>query len=367
MIPDFPTDINAIKEKIHQFDPLKYGSTRNYLNGAVTYLSPYISRGVISTKQVLEIVLNKGYLVKDIESFVKELCWRDYFQRVAQHKNVSDDIKSNQQPGRSSELPIAVQKAQTGIEAIDKAILDLYEKGYMHNHARMYTASIVCNLSQVHWLEPARWLYFHLLDGDWASNACSWQWVAGSNSSKKYYANQDNINRYSGTKQTSTFLDKSYEDLAIEDIPEPLKAKEPLELKTELPQQQTLSIDPSLSTFIYNYYNLDPNWHSGEKGNRILLLDPSFYKKFPISSNCMKFQLSLCKNIPEIQLYIGSFHSLVQDYALTKIHFKEHPLNDNYKGIETSRDWIVPEIDGYFPSFFAYWKRVEPLITAKYN
>lgn len=366
MNPRFPTDYNLILERIQSIDPLKYAKTRNYLNGAVTYLSPYISRGVISTKQVLDAVVNKGFRTKDIESFVKELCWRDYFQRVAQHKNVSQDIKSNQQLVRSFEIPSSVMQANTGIQAIDKAITDLYEMGYMHNHARMYTASIVCNLAQVHWLTPARWMYYHLLDGDWASNACSWQWVAGSNISKKYYANQENINRYAGTHQSATFLDSNYEALEIADIPENLTATAPIALKTEMPKQQTLQVENSLPTFIYNYYNLDPNWHSGEKGNRILLLEPAFFEAFPISPNCMNFFLSLSKNIPGLQIYMGSFQTLVEEFAVTKIHFKEHPLNIGYKGIEEKRDWIVPEINGYFPSFFAYWKRAEPLITAKY-
>ena len=50
-------------------------------------------------------------------------------------------------------------------------------------------------------------MYYHLLDGDWASNALSWQWVAGSNANKKYYANQDNINKYFNSSQKQTFLD----------------------------------------------------------------------------------------------------------------------------------------------------------------
>jgi deoxyribodipyrimidine photo-lyase len=59
----FDTSYNAILEKIDTIDPIKYGRTRNYIDGDVSYLSPYISRGVISTKQILEIVLKKGYKI----------------------------------------------------------------------------------------------------------------------------------------------------------------------------------------------------------------------------------------------------------------------------------------------------------------
>ncbi len=85
----FTTDYENILQKVDQVDPIQYEKTRNYINGAVTYLSPYLSRGVISTKQVLERMLKKGYQIQQIQTFVKELCWRDYFQRVGQHKDLN--------------------------------------------------------------------------------------------------------------------------------------------------------------------------------------------------------------------------------------------------------------------------------------
>ncbi len=68
----FATDYQTILERVDAIDPLKYGRTRNYVDGDVSYLSPYISRGVISTKQVLDHVMSKGYAINQIESFVKE-------------------------------------------------------------------------------------------------------------------------------------------------------------------------------------------------------------------------------------------------------------------------------------------------------
>ena len=66
----FATDYKTILERIDAIDPLKYGKTRNFVDGDVSYLSPYISRGVISTKQVLDHVMSKGYTILKIESFV---------------------------------------------------------------------------------------------------------------------------------------------------------------------------------------------------------------------------------------------------------------------------------------------------------
>lgn len=362
----FPSDYKSIVDKIDAVDPLKYAKTRNYIDAAVTYLSPYISRGVISTRQVLQHVLSKGYKLEQIESFVKELCWRDYFQRVAQEKDIMQDIKQAQSPVLNTEIPTAIVNANTGINGIDNAIKTLFETGYMHNHCRMYTASIVCNIAQSHWLLPAKWMYYHLLDGDFASNTFSWQWVAGTNSNKKYYANQENINRYTHTNQLNTFIDYNYEDIVGIDVPGELKTTQNVMLTSYLPENTDFECNISLPTFIYNYYNLDPLWHKDDKGNRILLLEPELFLSHPISEKCLNFMMNLTKNISDLKIYVGSFKSLVEKYQFNEIYFKEHPLNKGYKGIEEPRDWIVDSISGYFPSFFSYWKKVEPIIRKNY-
>ena len=170
---------------------------------------------------------------------------------------------------------------------------------------------------------------------------------------------QENINKYTHTAQSKTYLDVPYEAFEQMAIPETLLATELLELKTTLPSASPISIDPQLPTFIYNYYNLDPLWHATELGNRILLLEPHFFKHYPVSRNCIDFMLSLAQNIANIQVFVGSFEELRQQYAVGNIYYKEHPLNRGYTGQEEPRDWITENVSGYFPSFFAYWKKVE--------
>ena len=362
---NFPTKYSEILERIQEIDPIKYGQTRNHLDGAVTYLSPYISRGVISTKMVLDSVLSKGYPIEEIESFVKELSWRDYFQRLGQVRNLDNEIKFPQSEVENLQMPISVIHAETGIHVIDHAIQDLYANGYMHNHMRMYTAALVTNIGKSHWLLPSKWMYFHLLDGDWASNRCSWQWVCGANSNKKYFANQENINRFTSTQQQGTVLDLPYESLPPKKIPKELIETSQMNLETELPNPVEIQSNSSLPTFVYNYYNLDPNWHKDEVGNRILLLDPSFFAEHPVSSNCINFMFELGKNIENLQIFVGTFSELKEKYLLNQMHFKEHPLNHGYVGVEEPRDWISIAVTGYYPSFFAYWKLLNKELIAK--
>lgn len=354
----FPTSHEAIIHRIDKIDPIKYGRSRNFVDGAVTYLSPYISRGVISTKQVMEIVLARGYQPAQIEKFLQELAWRDYWQQIwiAKGIAINSDLKNEQKPIANHGIPKAVLKAKTGVSAIDEAIADFYKTGYLHNHLRMYIAAITCNMGQSHWHFPAQWMYYHLLDGDWASNALSWQWVAGANSNKKYVANQENINKYCYTQQKGTFLDVDYSAFSGMDVPEVLGTISNEKLVTPLPEKKPLNVAIALPTYIYNFYNLDPNWDSDIAANRILLLEPSVFESYPISQKSLDFMLQLSKNITDIQVFVSEFDDLITSHRLNDIRFKEHPLNKNYKGTEIPRDWMF-DVTGYFSSFFGFWKK----------
>lgn len=363
--PKFPTDYNSIIEKINEINPVKYSKTRNFLTGQVTYLSPYISRGVISTKQVMETVLKNGFSFFESEKFIQELAWREFYQRLWQVKkeHIWDDLKQAQPDVSHHEMLSSLLNCYTGIQIIDEQINSLHETGYIHNHIRMYLASIACNVGKAHWRKPANWMYYHLLDGDVASNNCSWQWVAGSFSSKKYYCNQENINKYTNTHQTNTFLANSYEHIANMQVPDSLKAVAPLELTTILPDTKIPSLVLTKPTLIYNSYNLDPTWRANENVNRVLLLEPSHFAANPVSEKVVNFILELSKNIPGLQVFVGEMAEILTLYKETDLEIKdviiskEHPAFEYYPGIKDSRDWMFPSVVGNFSSFFIFWKQ----------
>ncbi len=356
----FDTNYTEILNRVKQIDPVAYGRSRNFADGAVTKLSPYISRGVISTRFVMNSLLNRGFEVTQMQKLIQELAWRDYFQQVWKSKgdDINQDLKNNQNGVKHHHMPFAVLNTQIGIQAIDQGIKDLYRNGYMHNHIRMYVASIACNLGGSHWETPSKWLYYHLLDGDHASNTLSWQWVAGAFSNKRYFANQDNINKYCHTHQKDTFLDVGYDQFNTMSTPPVLEKTCLPELITILPPTKEINVHKEKPTLIYNSYNLDPEWKKPEDANRILLLEPSHFNTYPVSDKTISFVLALAENIPGIQVFTGEFNDLVNKYDLKKIYFKEHPFNVHYKGIQESRDWMF-NIEGYYPSFFKFWKKCE--------
>ena len=358
---NFPTLYKDIIDRIESVNPLEYSKTRNYITGAVTYLSPYISRGVISTKQILEIVLDKGYTTRQVEKFKQELAWREYFQRVWQHMedDIFDDIRHRYNGIQHRNIPTAIAEANTGIDSIDEAIRNLYSTGYMHNHLRMYIASITCNIGKANWQLPSQWMYYHLLDGDLASNACSWQWVTGNFSSRQYFCNQKNINTYTNSSQQHTFLDKNYDELPDLKVPVILKSNSSITLRTILPQKINPVVDSSLPLVIYTSYNLDPLWKQEIKANRILLLEPSHFKQYPVSEKVLAFIIDLAKNINGLQVFFGELNEIPELVNFPVIYSKEHPLTKHFPGIKEERDWLFPETKGFFNSFFSYWTKCQ--------
>lgn len=387
----------ALLEQVKAYDPSSYHTTRNYTNGSVSSWSPYISRGLLSPVLVME-ELKSSYPKQAWIGFMQQMAWREYFQRVWQAKAdmILEDLKSPQANRILMQPPLAITNASTGIHAIDTAVHQLYDKGYLHNHQRMYIAMLHNNIFKAAWLPGASWMYAYLLDHDPASNFLSWQWVAGTSSSKQYVANQENINKYTHTKQAGTFLDTAYENLteALFDSFGNIKSKhsptwkqpldsivevDTLQILDELQQADTFEkfdvqkLDPSLPFCLYNSFNIDPLWHATEKANRILILEPNHYAKFPIAEKVLHFIIDLAEtNIPGIQIWVGNFEELAQTIKTSQtsvgttkenlmpiVYFKEHPTTKHYQGIQEERDWLFPEVNGYYPSFFGYWKKCE--------
>ena len=200
-------------------------------------------------------------------------------------------------------------------------------------------------------------MYYHLLDGDWASNALSWQWVVGANSHKKYIANQENINKYFNTNDSDTFLDKPYETLYPIDPIDVLSSSFSPHLETNLPKSNS-SIDPNLPVVLYTTYNLDPNWLKELDANRVLLLEPSHFEKYPISDRVLKFILKLGENIAGLQLFVGSYKKLCDQTKGQLHYFKEHPFYSHFEGEKHDRDWLSQNVEVH-TSFFKFWKRIK--------
>lgn len=298
---------------------------------------------------------------------VQELAWRDFFQNVWKQKGdeIFIDLKQSQKRVENYGVPTTILKGESGILILDDAVKTLYETGYLHNHLRMYLASVSCNIAHCHWSEPAKWLYSNLLDGDLASNHLSWQWVAGSFSTKKYFANQDNLNKYFGGTQKNTFLDVEYSEFDTLRTPDFLKVTEKFSLQTDFTNFEPPALR-NQKTLIYSYYNLDPNWYKDEDFQRVFLLEPSLFEKFPVTEKVLDFALELSKNIPDLKIYVGAFSTLNEMISTENIYYKEHPTNSHFCGTKEERT-SLSKLEGDFPSFFNYWKKIKKELQQEFE
>ncbi len=220
-----PTDA-ALQQRIAAINIPAYGKTRNHLDGRVTRLSPYLTHGFSDIPALFEQL--PKLTLQDKLAF--EFGWREFLHHVW-HRS-GDGILADMRPGLpglaySRTLPDDIREGRTGLQVIDRAVHQLYQTGYLHNHARMWIASYVVHLRKVHWRAGAYWMYAHLLDGDLASNHLSWQWVAATFSAKPYLFNAENVARHApaGWQVNGSALDTSYE--ALEAIARSQRSIEP--------------------------------------------------------------------------------------------------------------------------------------------
>lgn len=353
MTPDYFVDHRTIHQRIDDIDPAAYARSRNHLSGAVTHLSPLITHGVIDTSTVANVIVEK-YNSEQAEKLLTELAWREFFHRVWQvhGDGIFSDMRQPQENVATHRLPAAVLKGNTGIATIDECISTLATTGYMHNHARLWVAAVTCNTARTHWYQPARWLYYHLLDGDLASNSLSWQWVAGSFSHRKYYANQDNLNRFSQQTQTGTFLDVSYEELPGIDIPDALHERMEFSYENQFPASTATPVDAGEKRLLlHSIWNLDPEWRTADSGRRILWIEPSQHIKFALSPKRWKFIEHWARQIRGLEIFVGEYAQLFPHGTNhIRIISREYPATTHWptglKGEIDRRRWCHPQPQG---------------------
>lgn len=345
-----------ILELIDEFNPATYAKTRNHLRGAVSRLSSYITRGVISLPAVQARVLQNNPGTKS-EKFIQELAWREYFQKVyaAKGKDMFTDLRYARNDWEHNEVVTAISLAHTGIQAVDMEIEQLKQTGYMHNHARMWTAMLACNVAKANWRSMSKWMYYYLIDGDLASNTLSWQWVAGTSSAKRYVADQSLINGCSDTKQVGTYLDIERSQVGEGPVPKELVQSESLVLKTHYPKSEEIESLSGKTVYLYHPWSIDPQWKKDETEEKIFIIEPRLFDIHPISEVVLTHMLQLLKtHVPDAKTFVGNVETL-PDIKNATIHSKKHPATKHFPGIKEPSAELYPDVQGYYPSFFKFW------------
>ena len=206
-----------------------YGSLRNFDFGSmeknfVSGLSPAISHRLITEHHFVREIL-KIYPIKKVEKLVQEVCWRTYWKGYLEHhKSIWINYKLDLERLKEYEITdkyISAIEGKTQIRCFDDWTNELKNNGYLHNHTRMWYASIWIFTLKLPWQLGAEFFMRNLLDADAASNTLSWRWVAGLHTKgKTYLARPSNIrkftdNRYSPQNKLANFAKIQTEDHTI--------------------------------------------------------------------------------------------------------------------------------------------------------
>ena len=200
------TDIyEQANDKLNNFiknDILTYSKNRNYDYGPknrsnVSHLSKYITHRVINEYDVINLALSE-YSLSKIEKYVQEVFWRVYWKGWLEHRpQVWNDYYEYSDNNLNIEDYKKAIEGTTGIVCFDDWVEELVNENYLHNHTRMWFASIWIFTLNLPWQLGANFFMKHLLDGDSASNTLSWRWVAGLQTIGKHYlATASNIRKF---------------------------------------------------------------------------------------------------------------------------------------------------------------------------
>ena len=204
-----PNIFDQAEKELNNFiqkDILSYSKNRNYDFGPerrsnVSVLSKYISHRVINEYDVIGSALS-SYPLSKIEKYIQEVFWRIYWKGWLEHRPMvwSDYLSYTYSDNNNTDYNNAIE-GTTGIACFDSWVAELKDKNYLHNHTRMWFASIWIFTLNLPWQLGANFFMRHLFDGDSASNTLSWRWVAGLQTVGKHYlATSSNISKYTNNK-----------------------------------------------------------------------------------------------------------------------------------------------------------------------
>jgi deoxyribodipyrimidine photo-lyase len=210
--------LDVLENYIEEDIPI-YTAQRNFDFGPqnrknISCLSPYITHRLISEYEVTKKVLSK-YPYQKVEKFIQEIFWRVYWKGWLElrPKVWTDFVEDLKDIEKSSEYEKAIN-GETNIDCFNDWIKELKENNYLHNHTRMWFASIWIFTLKLPWQKGAEFFLKELYDGDAASNTLSWRWIAGiQTKGKNYIAQNWNINK---------FTDNRYKDLKLNENPQPI-------------------------------------------------------------------------------------------------------------------------------------------------
>jgi len=273
-----------------------YSKLRNFDFGPdnrsnISCLSPYITHGTINELEVIDKSLKKFSFAKN-EKFIQEVLWRVYWKGwlelrpnvwsdyLVELGKVKDEFKNNQSY-------LDAIEGKTNVDCFNQWVIELKENNYLHNHTRMWFASIWIFTLELPWQLGAEFFMQHLYDGDAASNTLGWRWVAGVQTQGKHYlASEWNINKFTNNR---------FKNIKLNENANPIFNNKTYSVtnnsfeNSEILEDKTLLIFENNMTFEFSDFK-------EHKFKKILLISNDTNRTIKLSEKVLKFKANLLED-----------------------------------------------------------------------
>ncbi len=327
-----PTSRNYALKKLDNFiekNLLEYSKLRNFDFGIqnkknISCLSPYVSHGIISEIEIINKVLKK-HLFNKSEKFIQEILWRIYWKGWLELRpSVWDDylisLKMYRKKYKVNKNYLNAIEGNTNIDCFNDWVKELKETNYLHNHARMWFASIWIFTLDLPWELGAEFFLKHLYDGDTASNTLSWRWVAGIQTPGKHYlASEWNIKKFTNNRYKKITLNENANPKTIN---KKYTISKKIFLNTEITDGKILLIFDNNLSFEFSDFK-------DHKFSKVFIVNSNESREILLSDNVIKFKEML------FQDQLDRLKKLSLDCEIIKIKdIKKY--NDNFYALYPS-------------------------------
>ena len=298
-----PSNVFAL-EKLNNFihkNLTDYSKLRNFDFGPnkrsnISCLSPYVTHGVTNEIEIIKKVLEKYSFVKN-EKFIPEVLWRTYWKgwlelRPKVWEDFLKDLTVIKKDFKGNKNYLNAINGATDIDCFNQWVKELKNYNYLHNHARMWFASIWIFTLGLPWQLGAEFFMKFLFDGDSASNTLGWRWVAGvQTKGKNYVASEWNIKKFTNNR---------FNNIKLDDNPTPIIDDRSYYIVNNNFDNADLSISDTLLIFENNLSFEKSDFYNKSFKNIYFIFNDNGNRKIKLDDKVLNFKKSLVNNQIEI-------------------------------------------------------------------
>jgi len=298
-----PSNVFAL-EKLNNFidkNLTDYSRLRNFDFGPnkrsnISCLSPYVTHGVTNEIEIIKKVLEKYSFVKN-EKFIQEVLWRTYWKgwlelRPKVWEDFLKDLTVIKKDFKENQNYLNAINGATDIDCFNQWVKELKNYNYLHNHARMWFASIWIFTLGLPWQLGAEFFMKFLFDGDSASNTLGWRWVAGvQTKGKNYVASEWNIKKFTNNR---------FNNVKLDDNPLPVIDDRSYYIVNNNFDNADLSISDTLLIFENNLSFEKSDFYNKTFKNIYFIFNENGNRKIKLDDKVLNFKKSLMNNQIEI-------------------------------------------------------------------